>query len=144
MTRFFMTIPEASRLVIQAGALGVNGAVYVLDMGAPVKLADLARDMIRLAGADDDDIQIVFTGLRPGEKLHEELFTESERLGATRFEQIMVAHHEETIDLVFPASVDTLVCAAETRDWEELRRSLKTLMPDYDAADVAGQRPWWR
>ena len=78
-----MTIPEASRLVVEAGALGVNGAVYVLDMGTPVMIVDLAKEMIRLAGADEDDIQIVFTGLRPGEKLHEELFTDEEELSST-------------------------------------------------------------
>ena len=90
MTRYFMTIPEASRLVIQAGAFSHNGAVYVLDMGSPVRIVDLARDMIRLSGRDEDEIEIVYTGLRPGEKLCEELFTEQERTTATRYEQILV------------------------------------------------------
>ena len=94
MTRFFMTIPEASRLVIQAGSFRGNGAVYVLDMGTPVRIVDLARDMIRLSGRDEDEIEIVFTGLRPGEKLAEELFTEQERTAGTRYEQILVSRHE--------------------------------------------------
>ena len=93
-----MTIPEASRLVIQAGALGVNGAVYVLDMGTPVMIVDLAKEMIRLAGADEDDVEIVFTGLRPGEKLHEELLTEEEQLSATTFEHVMMALQQSSAD----------------------------------------------
>ena len=93
--------------MIQAGALGVNGAVYVLDMGTPVKIVDLARDMIRLWPAPTtDDVEIEFTGLRPGEKLHEELFTEEEQLGATAFDQIMVAHHEPSADEHARACVD--------------------------------------
>ena len=94
MTRYFMTIPEASRLVIQAGSFPHNGAVYVLDMGAPVRIEDLARDMIRLSGRDDDEIDVVYTGLRPGEKLAEALFTEQERTTATRYEQILIARSE--------------------------------------------------
>lgn len=84
MTRYFMTIPEASQLVLQAGLLGGTGKVYVLDMGEPVKIADLAADMIRLSGLTPGrDIDIQFTGLRPGEKLHEELFLDQERSGTT-------------------------------------------------------------
>jgi FlaA1/EpsC-like NDP-sugar epimerase len=131
MTRYFMTIPEASRLVIQAGALGVNGAVYVLDMGTPVRIVDLARDMIRLAGVDEDDVQITFTGPRPGEKLHEELFTDEEKLGATTFEHIMVAHHDSQFDDEASTHLDMLVAAAERRDWLEMSRCLSLLDPDY-------------
>ncbi len=132
MTRYFMTIPEASRLVIQAGALGDNGAVYVLDMGTPVRIVDLAQDMIRLSGAQGDDIQIEFTGLRPGEKLHEELFTGDEALGATRFEQIMVAHHEETASQDFGLMVDDLLKVAEERDWPGIDRALQALVPGFE------------
>jgi FlaA1/EpsC-like NDP-sugar epimerase len=79
MTRFFMTIPEASQLVLQAGILGDNGKIYVLDMGEPVRIRDLAEDMARLSGLTvDQDIEIRFTGIRPGEKLFEEIFLESE------------------------------------------------------------------
>jgi FlaA1/EpsC-like NDP-sugar epimerase len=131
MTRYFMTIPEASRLVIQAGALGVNGAVYVLDMGTPVNILDLARDMIHLAGADEEEIQILFTGVRPGEKLHEVLFTDEEQLGATTYEHIMMARREAEVDERANTHLDMLIAAAERRDWQEMDRCLKVLLPGY-------------
>ena len=82
MTRFFMTIPEAASLVIQAGAMGGRGQVYVLDMGEPVKILDLARQMIELSGRTEDEIKIEFVGSRAGEKLHEELWNDGEDVGA--------------------------------------------------------------
>ena len=92
MTRYFMTIPEAVQLVIQAGALGHHGEIFVLDMGEQVKIMDLARDMIRLSGLQPDrDIQIAFTGIRPGEKLYEELFNHREELMNSRHERIFIA-----------------------------------------------------
>src|SRR5204863_6025190 len=81
MTRFFMTIPEAASLVIQAGAMGGRGQVYVLDMGEPVRILDLARQMIRLSGKDESEIPIVFTGALAGEKMHEVLWNEGETVG---------------------------------------------------------------
>jgi FlaA1/EpsC-like NDP-sugar epimerase len=83
LTRFFMTIPEASSLVIQAGAMGGRGQVYVLDMGEPVRILDLAKEMIRLSGRKEDDVPIVFTGVLAGEKIHEVLWNEGEMVGAT-------------------------------------------------------------
>ena len=91
MTRFFMTIPEASSLVVQAGAMGGRGQVYVLDMGEPVKIIDLARQMIRLSGKDESQVPIVFTGARAGEKLHEVLWNEGEFVGPTSHPKIMRA-----------------------------------------------------
>ncbi len=96
MTRYFMTIPEASQLVIQAGAMGRGGEIFVLDMGEPVKIVDLARDMIRLSGLDlGKDIDIRFVGQRPGEKLFEELNCDGERHLATAHPKIMVAESAE-------------------------------------------------
>lgn len=95
MERFFMTIPEAVELVIQAGAMAEGGEIFVLDMGEMVKIDDLARDLIRLVGYEPDtDIQIIYTGIRPGEKLYEELFTDREDLCATRNERIFVSNKE--------------------------------------------------
>jgi FlaA1/EpsC-like NDP-sugar epimerase len=91
MTRFFMTIPEATSLVVQAGAMGGRGQVYVLDMGEPVKILDLAKQMIRLSGKDESQVPIVFTGSRAGEKLHEVLWNEGEAVGPTSHPKIMRA-----------------------------------------------------
>ena len=135
MTRYFMTIPEASRLVIQAGALGCNGAVYMLDMGTPVQIHALAQDMIRLSGADPEDIALVYTGLRPGEKLHEELFTEAEHATRTRFEKILEARTEEPIDVDFLPRVDALLSSAADRDWSKMSDALGELVPGFDLGD---------
>jgi FlaA1/EpsC-like NDP-sugar epimerase len=95
MTRYFMTIPEAVQLIIRAGSLGEGGEVFVLEMGEPVRIADLARDMIRLSGLEPDtDIAIEIVGKRAGEKLHEELFNPYERPQATPAEKILVAERE--------------------------------------------------
>ncbi|GAB6173048.1 nucleoside-diphosphate sugar epimerase/dehydratase [Paradesulfitobacterium aromaticivorans] len=92
MVRYFMTIPEASQLVIQAGAMAEGGEIFILDMGKPVKIVDLARDLIRLSGFEPEvDIQIKFTGIRPGEKLYEELLTSEEGTTATKHKRIFVA-----------------------------------------------------
>lgn len=91
MTRYFMTIPEASQLVLQAGAMGEGGEIFVLDMGQPVRILELAQDMIRLSGLDPaEDIEIVFTGVRPGEKLFEELQTSGESISKTRHSKIFI------------------------------------------------------
>jgi FlaA1/EpsC-like NDP-sugar epimerase len=91
MTRFFMTIPEASSLVVQAGAIGGRGQVYVLDMGKPVKILDLAKQMIELSGRTQEQVPIAFVGSRAGEKLHEELWNEGESVGPTSHPKIMRA-----------------------------------------------------
>ena len=88
MTRYFMTIPEASRLVIQAGALMHGGEIFVLDMGEPVKILDLAKKMITLSGHTEEEIQIVEAGIRPGEKLYEELLSTEERVDEQIYFQI--------------------------------------------------------
>lgn len=93
MTRFFMTIPEASQLVLQAASMGRGGEIFVLDMGEPVRIVDLARDMIRLSGLAEDGIEIAFSGIRPGEKLYEELYFEDEETLATAHPKLRAAYH---------------------------------------------------
>jgi FlaA1/EpsC-like NDP-sugar epimerase len=90
MQRYFMTIPEATQLVLQAGTMGAGGEIFILDMGEPVKIVDLARDLNRLSGFGEDEIKIEFSGVRPGEKLFEELSTAEERADKTRHPKILV------------------------------------------------------
>jgi FlaA1/EpsC-like NDP-sugar epimerase len=140
MTRYFMTIPEASRLVIQAGSFSHNGAVYVLDMGSPVHIVDLARDMIRLSGRDGDEIEIVYSGLRPGEKVAEELFTEAERTTTTRYEQILVARAEPTPAPDLEARVGALVDSARRRDWASMEAELAYFVPGFHMGNLGHLR----
>ena len=91
ITRYFMSIPEAAQLVLQAGAMGKGGEIFVLDMGEPVRIVDLARDMIRLSGLSENDVKIAFTGLRPGEKLYEELLADGEHTLATPHPKLRIA-----------------------------------------------------
>ncbi|BDG60376.1 polysaccharide biosynthesis protein [Caldinitratiruptor microaerophilus] len=134
--RYFMTIPEAVSLVIQAGAMGLGGEVFVLDMGEPVKIADLARNLIRLSGREPDrDIPIVFIGLRPGEKLFEELLTSEEGTTATQHTRIYVAREAVTaIHGDFRKKLCALEAAAETGDEEQILRWLRELIPTYRPA----------
>ena len=130
MVRYFMTIPEASQLVLQAGGLEVNGAVFVLDMGAPVRIVDLARDLILLSGFEPEkDIQIKFQGVRPGEKLFEELLTAEEGTDLSHYEKILQAR-EKALDVVgLNAGLKNLFEAAEARDGIAIRRELQQLIP---------------
>ena len=91
ITRFFMAIPEAAQLVIQSSVMGKGGEIFVLDMGDPVKIVDLAKSMIRLSGMTEEDIQIKFIGLRPGEKLFEEILIKGENILPTRHNKIFIA-----------------------------------------------------
>ena len=95
VTRYFMTITEACQLVLEAGAIGKGGEIYVFDMGEPIKIHDLAVNMIRLSGfIENEDIEIIYTGVRPGEKLYEELLTENENLKKSHHELIYIAKKE--------------------------------------------------
>ena len=109
MTRYFMTIPEASRLVIQAGALMQGGEVFVLDMGEPVKILDLAKKMITLSGHTEEEIQIQEAGIRPGEKLYEELLSAKEKVNDQVYEKIFVGNVQSLPKTEVDSYVDSLL-----------------------------------
>ena len=133
MDRFFMTIPEAVQLVLQAAALGSGGEVFVLDMGEPVKIVDLATDLIELSGLEvGRDIDIVYTGLRPGEKLSEELFVAGESYGRTLHEKIFTADNASSfVPDGLDATVDALALAALKNDRGQIIAGLSGLIPEY-------------
>lgn len=132
MQRYFMTIPEAAQLVLQAGAMGKGGEIYVLHMGEPVKIVDLARDMITLSGLRPGiDIDIAFTGIRPGEKLFEELSSEEEHIGDTAHPKIGIWKQRPADGTTVRAGVDRLMALADTADMKELQAQLQGLVPEY-------------
>jgi FlaA1/EpsC-like NDP-sugar epimerase len=127
--RYFMTIPEAARLVLQAAAIGQSGQVLVLDMGEPVRIVDLARDLIRLAGHTVAEIPIEFTGLRPGEKLYEELLADADATQPTSVPGLRVASLAQR-----PGPLHELLALARSRnvpDSREVRQSLCVAVPEY-------------
>jgi FlaA1/EpsC-like NDP-sugar epimerase len=131
VTRYFMTIPEAVQLVIQAGSMVIGGEVFVLDMGQPVKIYDLARNLIKLSGyKPDEDIEIVFTGLRPGEKLYEELLLEEEGLSTTRHNKIFVAKPIFT-DLAMLKRELAILSELLLQDAEEVINYIPHIVPTY-------------
>jgi FlaA1/EpsC-like NDP-sugar epimerase len=131
MRRYFMTIPEAVQLVMQAATIGKGGEVFTLDMGEPVKIVDLARDMIELSGLEvGRDIDIVFTGMRPGEKLYEELFVAGEEYARTHHEKIFIAKNASSIVPVdLDALVDDLTVAANSDQPADVVAALHELVP---------------
>ncbi len=132
-TRYFMTIPEAVQLLIQAGAMGNGGEILMLDMGEPIKILDLARDLIRLSGLElDIDIKIDFTGLEPGEKLYEELLTPQEGVTATKHQRIFVAQLETIAEEQLLSQIDELSNFADTLDTDEIIAKLQELVPTYE------------
>jgi FlaA1/EpsC-like NDP-sugar epimerase len=140
-TRFFMTIPEASSLVLQAAAMAEGGEVYHLDMGRPVRIADLARRMIALAGFDPDrDIEVREVGLRPGEKLHEELLASDETVLPTSHPQVRVARPTAADGVALARDLDALEAAAEAGDVATTVRALKRLVPEYEPTNVEMRR----
>ena len=130
--RYFMTIPEAARLVIQAAAIGESGQVLVLDMGEPVKIVDLARDMIKLSGHSVDDIRIVFTGLRPGEKLFEELLADADATIPTAVPQLRIAKLESRESTV--GDLLKRVAEPDCLSDLEVREQLMRVVPEYKLA----------
>jgi len=132
VTRFFMTIPEACQLILQTGAMGNGGEIFILDMGTPIKIVDMARDLIRLSGFEPDvDIKIEFIGLRPGEKLYEELITEGENIVPTRHEKIMVLKGIECELALLDGKIDELAGLATEQMGDKIKLKLKEIVPEY-------------
>jgi FlaA1/EpsC-like NDP-sugar epimerase len=140
ITRYFMSIPEAAQLVLQAGLMGAGGEIFVLDMGEPVKIADLARELIRLSGYGEADIGIEFTGLRPGEKLYEELLADDELTLRTPHPKLRIAKSRPAAE---PAWMQALY------DWlrqdrtgaERARSELAARVPEYTPAMPVASTP---
>jgi FlaA1/EpsC-like NDP-sugar epimerase len=130
INRYFMSIPEAAQLVLQAAAMGQGGEIFVLDMGAPVKIVDLARNMIRLSGFTDDEIHIEFTGLRPGEKLYEELLADAEETLPTPHEKLRIAR-SRTVPEAFYEGVLAWLARGPQED-ADVRAGLKRWVPEYE------------
>jgi FlaA1/EpsC-like NDP-sugar epimerase len=134
MTRYFMTIPEASQLVLQAGAMGNGGEIFILDMGQPVRILDLARDLITLSGLrPDEDIEITFSGVRPGEKLFEELAADAEHADKTKHPKVFIGRIRPHDWDIVVAGVGNLLATAIVDDPEEVRAGLAELVPEYSA-----------
>jgi FlaA1/EpsC-like NDP-sugar epimerase len=132
VTRFFMTIPEACQLILQAGAMGEGGEIFLLDMGTPIKIDDMARDLIRLSGLEPVvDIQIEYIGLRPGEKLFEELITEGENIVPTRHEKIMVLKGNECDLQMLNGKIDELSQQASEQNGQKIKSKLAEIVPEY-------------
>ena len=130
--RYFMTIPESVQLIMQAGAMGKGGEVFILDMGAPVKIVDLARDMIFLSGLEPDkDIKILYTGLRPGEKLYEELLTAGEEVKSTLHQKIKVAGSEDTDCTVLMNNVENLLELLQAGFSRDVLQKIKDIVPEF-------------
>ncbi|CAB3776417.1 UDP-N-acetyl-alpha-D-glucosamine C6 dehydratase [Paraburkholderia caffeinitolerans] len=139
ITRFFMTIPEACLLVLQASSMGHGGEIFVLDMGQPVKIADLARDLIRLSGLSEEQIKIEFTGLRPGEKLYEELLADDETTTRTPFPKLRIARAREVPDTLLDHLLPWLMQRKIPSD-DEVRRDLRQWIPEYRSPAKPGLR----
>ncbi len=139
--RYFMTIPESCQLILQSGAMGEGGEIFILDMGRPVRILDMAKDLIAFSGFEPDkDIKIEFIGLRPGEKLYEELITEGENIVPTLHHKIMVLRGQSCNQNVLNGSIDAIQRLAHRQDGEGIRLKLKEIVPEYMPADIPSAR----
>lgn len=141
VTRYFMTIPEATRLILQAGAMGNGGEIFILRMGTPVRISDMARDMITLSGyKPDEEIEIRYTGLRPGEKLYEELITEGEGILETEREEIMVLKADSCMpSKELEKHIRRLMKLADDGDGEGIKAELHELVAEYSPWEAPKQ-----
>ena len=134
MTRYFMTIPEAVQLVIQAGAMSKGGEIFVLDMGEPVKIMDLAQDLLKLYGYEPGkDIDIKISGIRPGEKLFEELFTAREQMAATHNERIYISNIDTDVRSGTLNKVEEFFSSNDVTDINTLQL-IKNVLPEFKAS----------
>ena len=132
ITRFFMTIPEACQLVLEAGAMGNGGEIFIFDMGEPIKIVDLAKKMIKLSRLElGRDIQISFTGLRPGEKLYEELLNDKENTLPTHHSKIMIAKVQKYDFETIASKVDELIALFKLQENTRIVSSMKEIIPEY-------------
>ena len=132
MVRYFMSIPEAAQLVLQAGAMGLGGEIFVMDMGEPVRIVDLARDMIRLSELSEDEIRITYTGLRPGEKLFEELLADDEHTRPTPHPKLRIAKARE-VDPGWLEELGSWLAQDRIPGDPEVRRDLKRWVPEFQS-----------
>jgi FlaA1/EpsC-like NDP-sugar epimerase len=135
-TRYFMSIAEAARLVLEAGSMGEGGEIFVMDMGRPVKIADLARDMIRLAGRSEREVPIEFTGLRPGERLHEDALAQVEETLPTPHPKLRIARSRAIDARSLEVGLQAVANGRDEGD-EAARRLLKRLVPEYREQPLA-------
>ena len=134
MERFFMTIPEACQLIMQAGVLGRGSEIFVLDMGEPIKISYLAEQMIRLSGRDPEEIAIDFIGLRPGEKLYEELFYHDEDLAPTAHSRIRIARHRPIDEALLREGLERLERDVAAYNPDNLVQQMHRLIPEWECA----------
>jgi FlaA1/EpsC-like NDP-sugar epimerase len=137
MRRYFMSVPEACELVLQSASMGNSGEIFVLEMGEPVKIVDLAKDLIRFSGASEDQISIVYTGLRPGEKLYEELLTDDETTIPTLHQKVRIANAAPILDPQWENKALAWIQQVGPLSDDDTRSGLAKLVPDYQPYDAA-------
>jgi FlaA1/EpsC-like NDP-sugar epimerase len=136
VSRYFMTIPEACQLVLEAGATGVSGEIYIFDMGKSIRIDDMAKKMIKLSKLElNKDIKLVYTGLRPGEKLKEELLANQENTKPTHNSKIMIAKVREYDWAIIAKEIDTLINMFAAQNNEAIVKKMKEIVPEFKSSN---------